>query len=242
MDRPPIRVAVAGALGRMGTTARDVLERDPGVAYAGGLARTARPDEGIVTSLDAMETLPDVLLDLSVHPASVAISLGALARGVRVVIGATGWNDAERERLRDASQRAGVGAMLVPNFSIGAALMMRFAQEAAPFFNGVEIIELHHDKKQDAPSGTARLTADRIAARTGVMVPIHSVRLRGLLAHQEVLLGTEGEVLTIRHDSLSRESFAAGMLACVHRVMELRELEIGLDAVIAARGGASSHA
>jgi len=121
--------------------------------------------------------------------------------------------------------------MLVPNFSIGAILMMRFAEEAAKFFPSVEIVELHHHQKKDAPSGTAKLTAERIAAGGGPEeTPIHSVRMRGLVAHQEVLFGSEGELLTIRHDSFSRDSFAPGMLAAAHAVMTVNGLQVGLDA------------
>ena len=124
-----------------------------------------------------------------------------------------------------------LGAMIVPNFSLGAVLMMKFASEAARYFPSVEIVELHHDTKKDAPSGTAKLTAERIAHAGGpANVPIHSVRMRGLQAHQEVLFGGEGELLTIRHDAFSRDSYIAGMLAAVHRVMEIGELQVGLDA------------
>jgi 4-hydroxy-tetrahydrodipicolinate reductase len=124
--------------------------------------------------------------------------------------------------------------MLVPNFSIGAVLMMRFAEQAARFFPTVEIVELHHDKKLDKPSGTAKLTAEKIvAAGFPNDVPIHSVRLRGLVAHQEVLFGTDGETLTIRHDSMSRESFVPGILAAIRAVMQIEGLVIGLDSLLA---------
>jgi 4-hydroxy-tetrahydrodipicolinate reductase len=122
-----------------------------------------------------------------------------------------------------------VGVLIVPNFSIGAILMMRFAQEAARFFPTAEIIELHHSGKKDTPSGTARETALRIERGGGEAPPIHSVRLLGLLAHQEVLFGGPGEVLTIRHDSLSRDSFVSGMIAAVHAVVGMRGLSVGLD-------------
>lgn len=228
-----IRVAVAGALGRMGRVACTALKNAADVEYAGGLARTAVPEERILTDLGALlrETKPDVVLDLTRHPDTVSISMQALTHGARPVIGATGWTQSEREALDALARERALGAMLVPNFSIGAILMMRFAQEAARYFPSAEIIELHHDQKRDAPSGTAKLTAERIAAGGGpANVPIHSVRMRGLLAHHEVLFGTDGELLTIRHDSFSRESFAPGMLAAVRRVMSIQGLQVGLDA------------
>jgi 4-hydroxy-tetrahydrodipicolinate reductase len=228
-----LRVAVAGALGRMGRVACSALKEATDVSYAGGLARTAVPDEQIVTDFDTLlrNGKPDVLLDLTTHPGSVEISMSALAHGVRPVIGATGWTPAECEALDRVAMKRNLGAMLVPNFSIGAILMMRFAEEAAKYFPSVEIIEMHHDQKKDAPSGTAKLTAERITAGAGpAQPPIHSVRMRGLLAHQEVLFGIDGELLTIRHDSFSRESYVPGMLAAVRAVMSVRGLQVGLDA------------
>ncbi|HEX8806914.1 MAG TPA: 4-hydroxy-tetrahydrodipicolinate reductase, partial [Candidatus Aquilonibacter sp.] len=198
-----------------------------------GLARTPLPDEHVVTDFDALlrNGQPDVLLDLSTYPASVQISTNALLHGVRPVIGASGWTAADREALDAIARERSLGAILVPNFSIGAILMMRFAEEAAKFFPSVEIIELHHEGKKDAPSGTAKRTAERIAKGGGpANVPIHSVRMRGLVAHQEVLFGTDGELLTIRHDSLSRESFVPGMLAAIRKVMTVSGLQVGLDA------------
>jgi len=228
-----LRVAVAGALGRMGRVACKALRETPGVAFAGGLARTRLPDQQIVDDFDELlrDGKPDVLLDLTTHPGTIEISTNALCHDVRPVIGATGWTEEERATLDALARERGLGALLVPNFSIGAILMMRFAQEAARYFPSIEIIELHHDAKKDAPSGTAKLTADRIAAGGGPSkVPIHSVRMRGLVAHQEVLFGSEGELLTLRHDSLSRESFVPGMLAAVHTVMKVHGLQVGLDA------------
>ncbi|HTU69622.1 MAG TPA: dihydrodipicolinate reductase C-terminal domain-containing protein [Candidatus Baltobacteraceae bacterium] len=228
-----LRVAVAGALGRMGRVACTALREATDVTYAGGLARTRVPDEAIVTDFDELmrNGKPDVLLDLTTYPDTVQISMNALAHGVRPVIGATGWGMQERDALEAMARERDLGAMLVPNFSIAAALMMKFAGEAARFFPSVEIIEMHHDKKKDAPSGTAKITAERIAKEGGpANVPIHSVRMRGLVAHHEVLFGIDGELLTIRHDTLSRESFAPGMLAAVRAVMSVRGLQVGLDA------------
>jgi 4-hydroxy-tetrahydrodipicolinate reductase len=223
----------------MGRVACSALRHQHSVCYAGGLARTAVPSEDIFDSLASLIAAqhPDVLLDLTTHPSSVSISMDALERGVRPVIGATGWTNGECDALSAAARERHLGAMLVPNFSIGATLMMRFAAEAARFFPSAEIIEMHHDQKKDAPSGTARLTAEKIE-RTGgpAAVPIHSVRMTGLLAHHEILFGGEGELLTIRHDSLSRTSFVAGMLASVQAVMRVEGLVIGLDAALPPAG------
>lgn len=220
----------------MGTVARAALADAADAEYVGGLVRAAVDGEdGLYENLATLveQTKPDVLLDVSTYPASAEISLGALRLGVRPVVGATGWSDFDRTALAREAEEHHIGAMLVPNFSLGAALMMRFAAEAARFFPTAEIVELHHDGKKDKPSGTAQLTGDRMTS-SGYegQVPIHSVRLRGLVAHQEVLFGGEGETLTIRHDSFSRESFAAGMLAAIRGVMQLDHLVIGIDALL----------
>lgn len=222
----------------MGSVARAALADAPDAEYVGGLVRVSvEGEDGFYDDLDALvvEAKPDVLLDLTTYPASAAISLGALRLGVRPVIGATGWSDFDRAALAREAEERKIGAMLVPNFSLGAALMMRFAAEASRFFPTAEIVELHHEAKKDKPSGTAQLTADRMKASGHEgPVPIHSVRLRGLVAHQEVLLGGDGETLTIRHDSFSRESFVAGMLAAVRGVMGLDRLVVGIDALLVA--------
>lgn len=211
----------------MGSLARECLQNAPDVEYAGGYVRGDDLAQLLTTSK------PDVLVDFTTHPKTVEVAMTALELGVSPVIGATGWSSEEREDLAKAARDRNIGAMLVPNFAIGAVLMMRFAQEAARHFPTVEIVELHHDKKRDKPSGTATLTAERIVRAGGpAEVPIHSVRLRGLLAHQEVLFGNTGELLTIRHDSLSRESFAAGILCAVRAVRSLRGLTVGLDSLL----------
>ncbi len=160
-----IRVAVAGALGRMGRIARAALRDLPDISYAGGFARTSAPEDQIFDDFErVLELKPDVLLDLTTQPVSSDISTRAVVHGVRPVVGATGWSAQERDALSTLAAERGIGAMIVPNFSIGAMLMMRFAQQAARFFPTVEIVELHHDKKLDKPSGTAKLTAEQIAA------------------------------------------------------------------------------
>lgn len=211
----------------MGSLTRELLENAADMEYVGGYAR------GDDLRQLLTERKPDVLVDFTTHPKTVEVATTALELGVSPVIGATGWSAKERNDLEKSARERGIGAMLVPNFAIGAVLMMRFAQEAARHFPTVEIVELHHDEKRDKPSGTAALTAERIARGGGPPeVPIHSVRLRGLVAHQEILFGNTGELLTIRHDSLSRESFAAGILCAVRAVRALRGLTVGLDAVL----------
>jgi len=227
-----MRVAVAGAMGRMGTVACEALQRAN--EYCCGLARVAYPERAIVTTLDdVLARAPDVLLDLTTQPASYAISLGALERGLATVVGSSGWSAEQRAALAETAERRGVGALLVPNFSVGATLMMRFAQEAARFFPDAEIVEMHHAQKKDKPSGTAREIAARIASASHQTPSTHSVRLPGIVAHHEVLFAGAGELLTIRHDSFTRESFVPGMLAAVHAVVRLRGLSVGLDAILA---------
>jgi 4-hydroxy-tetrahydrodipicolinate reductase len=225
-----VRVAVAGAMGRMGTIAREALQRTG--EYCCGLARRADPEHAIFASLDEMlAAKPDAVLDLTTQPSSYKIVLSTVDRGVCVVVGASGWSGEQRGALAALAEERGVGALIVPNFSIGATLMMRFAEQAARFFPDAEIVEMHHATKKDKPSGTARETASRIQAVTEKAPPIHSVRLPGLLAHQAVLFAGTGEMLTIRHDSLTRESFVAGMLAAVRAVVHRRGLSIGLDSI-----------
>jgi 4-hydroxy-tetrahydrodipicolinate reductase len=215
----------------MGRVACTALKEADGIEFAGGFARAPVPGDRITNDLHALFGGADVLLDLTTHPGTVDVSTQALRHGVRPVIGATGWTHGEREMLDALARERGLPVMLVPNFSIGALLMMRFANQAARFFPTVEIVEMHHDKKKDAPSGTALLTAQGIAAAGGpAEPPIHSVRLRGAMAHQEVVFGTDGEMLTIRHDALSREAYVPGMIACAKAVMKLPPgLHVGLD-------------
>jgi 4-hydroxy-tetrahydrodipicolinate reductase len=231
-----IRVAVSGALGRMGRLACETVKAAADLQYAGGFARTRVPEEHIDDNLERLlaEQKPDVLVDFTPRPATQDVARAALQNGVIPVIGSSEWNDRERADLGALCHALSLGALLVPNFAIGAVLMMRFAEEAAKFFPTIEIVELHRAEKRDKPSGTAAATAARIKSAGGPAdVPIHSVRLQGLLAHQEVLCGGAGELLTIRHDSLSRESFAAGILFAIRNVAGLKGLHVGLDSVLA---------
>jgi 4-hydroxy-tetrahydrodipicolinate reductase len=219
----------------MGTLARTTIESADDMAFVGGFARVPQPARQVYDDLDALfaHGKPDVLIDFTTPPTGNEVSMLAVLHGVRPVVGASAWSDADREAVGAAAQERGIGALCVPNFAIGAVLMMRFAEQAAKLFPKVEIVEMHHETKKDAPSGTARLTAQRIRAHGGPAdVPIHSVRLPGAIAHQEVLFGGNGELLTIRHDSLSRESFAAGILAAVRAVVGIRGLVIGLDSIL----------
>ena len=164
----------------------------------------------------------DAMVDFT-RPDAVASNVrAAVSAGIRCVVGTTGW---ETDEFADAP----VAVFYAPNFAIGAVLMMRFAEEAAKHLERAEIVELHHPAKLDAPSGTAKLTAERI----GGAVPIHSVRLPGLLAHQEVLLGGAGELLTIRHDATSREAYTPGVLLALEKLPSLPPgLTVGLDALL----------
>jgi 4-hydroxy-tetrahydrodipicolinate reductase len=233
-----MRVAVSGALGRMGRLACEAIKSTSDLEYAGGFARTRVPQEQIDDNLERLleERKPEVLVDFTARPATQDAARTALQRGVFPVIGSSEWNAQEREDLAALCDALGTGALIVPNFAVGAVLMMRFAEQAARFFPTIEIVELHRAEKRDKPSGTAAATAARISAAGGpAEVPIHSVRLQGLLAHQEVLCGGAGELLTIRHDSLSRDSFAAGILFAIRAADGLKGLHVGLDSIIGAR-------
>jgi len=230
---PAIRVAVSGVRGRLGRVAYRALPEAPGIALVGGLAREADLFDDVFDSLGPLlERGVDVLLDCTTRPGSVEIALAAVARGVRPVIGASGWTDEERTALARIAQERGIGAMIVPNFSIGAVMMMQLAERAARVFPAVEIVETHRREKRDKPSGTALETARRLRGAGAEEPAIHSVRLPGAIAHQEVIFGGSGEMLTIRHDTLSHDSFVPGMLAAIRAVMHVRGLTVGLDGLL----------
>lgn len=214
-----IRVAVAGAAGRMGSTVCDAVEA------ADGMELTGRADPALGTTL--AEVLPDadVVVDFTRPDTALANALECVAAGVHVVIGTTGF---DIEPLRAAS---GANVFYAPNFAIGAVLMMKFAAEAAKHMAKAEIIELHHDRKLDAPSGTAARTAQLMAEATGGAPPqIHSVRLPGMVANQEVILGDLGQTLTIRHDTIDRVSFMPGVVLAVRRVASIEQSPlVGLE-------------
>jgi 4-hydroxy-tetrahydrodipicolinate reductase len=209
-----IRVAVAGAAGRMGSTVCQAVEG------ADDMELTGRADPALDTPLADVLGDADVVVDFTQPDQVVANAREAVAAGVHVVIGTSGW---EVDELRGLE---GANVFFAPNFAIGAVLMMKFAAEASQHMRSAEIIELHHDRKLDAPSGTAKRTAELMEGDP----PIHSVRLPGLVAHQEVILGGLGETLTIRHDSIDRESFMPGVLLAVRRVGSLTESPVvGLE-------------
>jgi 4-hydroxy-tetrahydrodipicolinate reductase len=205
-----IAVAVAGAAGRMGSTVCEAVDG------AEDMELVARADPALGTSVaQALSVGPDVLVDFTVPSTALANARLAVAAGVHVVIGTTGFDLSELQDLH------GANVFVAPNFAIGAVLMMRFAVEAARHMARAEIIELHHDRKVDAPSGTAARTAALMRDAGGAEVPVHSVRLPGLVAHQEVILGDVGQTLTIRHDSIDRVSFMPGVLLAVRKVAGL---------------------
>jgi 4-hydroxy-tetrahydrodipicolinate reductase len=214
------------------------------------------PDTGlqVAGSADALlEAHADVAVDFTVVDAARKNLTWCADHGVHAVVGTTGFDTDELDALRARFEASAANAIVAPNFSIGAVLMMRFAELAAPFFDSAEIIELHHDEKIDAPSGTALLTARRMAAASPDWAPdptnqlvlagarggegpaairIHSVRLRGLVAHQEVLLGAAGQTLSLRHDSLDRSSFMPGVVLAVRAVADRPGLTVGLDPLL----------
>lgn len=239
-----IRVAVIGAGGRMGrqvcdaVSAADDLELGPRIDVGDSLDDVASADVAVIFSV------PDVVLE---H------TLACVRNGVHAVVGTTGWDADALDAVRAALAEApGVGVLVAPNFALGAVLLMKFAAMAAPHYESVEVVELHHPNKVDAPSGTARRTAELIAAARrdagsapipdatttalegarGALVDgirVHAVRLRGLLAHEEVLLGGPGEQLTLRHDTFDRASFMPGVLLGVRRVATRPGLTVGLE-------------
>jgi len=235
---------VIGAAGRMGATVCRAVEE------ADDLELVGRFDVG-----DGLGDLAgaEVVVEFSVPDASPANVAHCVEQGVHVVVGTTGWSPDRLVTLRNLlGDDPGVGVLIAPNFALGAVLMMAFAAKAARFYESVEVIELHHPDKVDAPSGTAARTADLVGAAredAGLApvpdattsdpdgargarvhgIPVHSVRLRGLVAHQEVLLGNAGELLTIRHDSFDRVSFMPGVLAAVRAVADHPGVTVGLE-------------
>ena len=242
-----MRVGVLGAKGKVGTTMCDA------VRAAADLTFTAGVDAGDPLSL-LTDTGTEAVIDFT-HPDVVMENLKFLIdNGIHAVVGTTGFTDDRLAQVRDwLAERPGAGVLIAPNFAIGAVLSMYFAQKAAPYFESAEVIELHHPQKADAPSGTATRTARLIAearkdlppnpdaTSTGLPgargadvdgIPVHSVRLTGLVAHQEVLFGTMGETLTIRHDSIDRTSFVPGVLLAVRGIAGRPGLTLGIEPLL----------
>jgi 4-hydroxy-tetrahydrodipicolinate reductase len=244
-----IEVGVVGAAGRMGSEVVRAVDAADGLHLAAvidiGDSLTRLEDSGVRVAVDF--TTPDAVMATLRH---------CISQGIHVVVGTTGFSDAHLEEVRGLlAEHPGVGVVIAPNFALGAVLLMRFAREAAPFFESVEVIEMHHPDKLDAPSGTATHTAEAIAEarrHAGVApspdatdralegargadvsgVRVHAVRVRGHVAHEEVLLGNPGEVLTLRHDSLDRASFMPGVLLAVRAVADRPGLTVSLEALL----------
>lgn len=251
MTGQAVRVAVAGARGRTGSIVTDALRQTTDIDVVGTLVR-GNGDAGAhaFENLErlASATHPDVLVDFTLFPGSKAIALGAIALGIRPVVGTSGYKAADLDELRAACERAKLGAVYAANFSIGAALAMRFAKAAAPYFDYAEIIETHHTTKKDAPSGTALATARLIAsagrarrapdpvtsapAARGAQeggVGIHSLRLPGVVGIHEVRFANEDETLVITHSTATRAAFIRGVIQAVRAVRSLDHLVVGLE-------------
>jgi 4-hydroxy-tetrahydrodipicolinate reductase len=224
-----IRVAVSGAAGRMGSTVCDVVEE------AGDMELVERvdPDLGMTLEHALTHSQPDVVVDFTVPDTVFQNTRMCLEYDTHVVVGTTGLTSEHVEQLRADAERSKGNCLIAPNFAIGAVLMMEAAKLIAPHMADCEIVELHHEAKLDAPSGTAKRTAELIEEAGGRnSPPIHSVRLPGLVASQEVIFGGLGQTLTVRHDSISRESFMPGVLLAVRKVSDLDGLVVGLEHVI----------
>jgi 4-hydroxy-tetrahydrodipicolinate reductase len=261
----PIRVVVHGALGRVGREVVNATCKDADLklvgaadAKADGNALPLPVGSGTVPLSKSLESIltqtePQVIVDFSVTEASMAMTRLATKHKVNLVIGTTGLSPDNLEEIDRLAKANGVGAVVASNFTVGAVLMIHLAKIAAKYFDNVEIIELHHDQKLDAPSGTAVSTARAISEARGKPfvhpkvqketvvgargaelqgVALHSVRLPGLMAHQEVIFGTSGQTLIIRHDTINRECYMPGVVMAVKKVVELKGLTIGLDRLL----------
>ena len=218
-------VAVSGAAGRMGATVVNAVES------ADDLTLSGKADPALKTPLAEVLGDADVVVDFSIPDTALANIKECLAAGVHVVVGTTGF---DLDAARAAAEASAANCFVAPNFAIGAVLMMVVAQTIAPHMPETEILELHHDKKLDAPSGTAARTAALINEAGGkVREPIHSVRLPGLVAHQEVIFGGPGQTLALRHDSIDRQSFMPGVLLAVRKVGQLPDhFTVGLEKLL----------
>ncbi len=244
-----LRVAVVGAAGRMGRQTCTAIDEADDLSL---VARIDRSD----SLADAVAAGAQVLVDFTVPDAVMGTVEAALGYGMHVVVGTSGFDAHRLAQVGALAERSpGLGVVIAPNFAIGAVLLMRFAREAAPHFASVEIVETHHPDKVDAPSGTAVHTAQTVAearrsagispapdatsralpgARGALVdgIPVHSVRLRGAVAHEEVVLGNAGEILTLRHDSLDRAGFMPGVLLAVRQVVDRPGLTVGIEPLL----------
>ena len=214
-----IKVLVNGAKGKMGMETAKAVEKDP------ALDLVAQTDIGDDLGAKIRQTGAEVVIDFT-HPSGVMNNIRTILNsGAHGVIGTTGVSEADLREIKTLCEKNKANCLVAPNFAIGAVLMMRFAKEAIKHMPDAEIIEFHHETKADKPSGTAIKTR----VLMGKEIPIHSVRLPGLVAHQEVIFGGLGQTLTIRHDSISRESFMPGVVMAVKKVLELKGLVYGLE-------------
>ena len=258
-----IKVAVQGAHGKMGSLTLATLAKEPDLDLIGALSTTATGDgvtvDGrLIPWLPAFPiadpaAAPEVIVDFSVPAGLLDLARRAIPQGIRIVTGTTGLTADQVAELSELVAKHQVGLIWAPNFALGAVLLMHLASICARYFDFAEVIELHHDGKIDAPSGTAVATAQKLAAARGRPfehnvpekealagargaeyqgVAVHSVRLRGLVAHQEVIFGGLGQTLTLRHDTISRESFMPGVLLAVRQVRERTDFVQGLDRLL----------
>ncbi|MBI2264829.1 MAG: 4-hydroxy-tetrahydrodipicolinate reductase [Armatimonadetes bacterium] len=258
-----IKVAVVGCCGRMGSEVMRAVTKEPDMQISAAIdlvdcgqdagVRAGLPPNGVLIEKDLEKALsevkPDVLVDFTKATAAKESIAGALSKGVAAVVGTTGLSEQDLSQLGRIAEDSKTPLFIAPNFAIGAVLLMKFAKEAARHFSWAEIVELHHEKKLDAPSGTALRTAELLSqGRDNFEAPpsedekipgvrggnvgnirIHSIRLPGLVAHQEVLFGGQGQVLSIRHDSMNRESFMPGVVLAIRKVRTLQGLVVGLE-------------
>jgi 4-hydroxy-tetrahydrodipicolinate reductase len=271
-----IKVAIAGINGRMGRAAINALIADDDVQIVGAFGRqgadyvgkdlghflNTNPEKPMGISaggsfeemMSQLKDKPDVLLDNMVAAASFETAKKALAAGIRPVVGTSGLKPEMVSELSKLASEKKLGALIIPNFSVGAVLMMEFARQASKYFGNVEIIEMHGPKKVDAPSGTAMYTLNKIAAAGGPYNPklvdeheliphargglhesgvrVHSLRMPGLISHQDVLFAGDGEMLAVRHDSFNTNCFLKGIALAIKQVMHLAELKVGLETVM----------
>lgn len=236
-ERARLRIAVVGANGRLGRFACELFAADPDCEL---VARLGRGDD---IGARAKASGAEVALETTVAGLGEEHALALLAHGVRPLVATSGVDESACARLDRAAREVGLGGLVVPNFSLGMWLLQRAAAEAVRWFPHVEIVELHHERKRDAPSGTALDTRARLVAAHGAEldVPIHSVRLPGLYAHQEVLFGGQGELFTLRHDMSGPAAFGAGLLAGVRYAARAAGVQRGIDVAFRALGGAHAR-
>lgn len=231
-----MRILVSGATGKMGREVCKTVQNSPELTLVGGVNSSGQLLLGVEIFTDLAHairvTKPDLVVDFT-NPQTIEQNMElCLGHNVPMVIGTTGLTEEDLRQWQVRALQENWKAIIAPNFAIGAVLMMKFAQEAAAFFQQAEIIEYHHAQKLDAPSGTAIRTQNLMEKVHNKQIPIHSVRLPGLVAHQEVILGLPGQTLTIRHDSNNRESFMPGVLLAIAKISEIKGVVVGLEHIL----------